>query len=111
MVAEVRESQSPAGHQRWGLRLEITMADDDQFVGRTACWDTIHWSERGQARARYILNKLGINTPNQMETYQARDILFREALVTIITEEIEDPILGIRRQTNRIPFAGWKTCP
>ena len=55
-VAEVRESESPAGHTRWGLRWEVAQGD---FIGKTACWDSLHWSERGMPRAKYVLQVLG----------------------------------------------------
>ena len=58
LIAEVRESESPAGHTRWGLRWEVA---NGEYVGKTACWDSLHWSERGMPRAKYLLNTLGID--------------------------------------------------
>ncbi len=39
-AVEVRESDSPAGHIRWGIRWEVVSGE---FQGRTACWDSLHW--------------------------------------------------------------------
>lgn len=103
-VVEVRESDSPAGHKRWGLRWEVVEGD---FVGRTACWDSLHWSDRGLARAKYVLQVLGLDTGGelQVEPSDLEDLL---AWVSCASEEREDPVTGIRRLTNRVPFAGYK---
>lgn len=103
-VAEVRESDSPAGHRRWGLRWEVVQGD---FVGRTACWDSLHWSERGLPRAKYVLQVLGLDAAGRVEVRPA-DLEGREAWVVCAAEEREDPVTGIRRLMNRVPFAGYK---
>ena len=103
-VAEVRVSQSPAGHTRWGLRWEVVGGD---FAGRTACWDSLHWTERGLPRAKFVLKVLGfaVSEPVDME---AKDLEGREALVACQPEEREDPVTGSRRIMNRVPFAGYR---
>lgn len=104
-LAEVRESESPAGHRRWGLRWEVVQGD---YIGRTACWDSLHWSERGLARAKYVLQVLGFDTAGAVEV-EPTDLEKREALVICASEEREDPVTGIRRLMNRVPFAGYKS--
>ena len=63
-VSEVRESISPAGHARWGLRWEVV---EGEWSGRTACWDSLHFSERGLARARFVLRVLGFAADGKLD--------------------------------------------
>ena len=102
-VAEVRESQSPAGHTRWGIRWEVLSGD---WQGRTACWDSIHWSERSLPRAKYVLQTLGIPVEGAAEL-DPETLVDCQALVTVVPEEREDPVTGVRRLLNRVPFAGY----
>ncbi len=102
-VAEVRESLSPAGHTRWGIRWEVTKGE---FQGRTACWDSLHWSERGLPRVKFVLQVLGIAADGELQISpdELSDI---EAIVEVRPEEREDPITGVRRLQNRVPFTGY----
>jgi len=103
-VAEVRESESPAGHTRWGLRWEVAQGD---FIGKTACWDSLHWSERGMPRAKYVLQVLGFETEGPVEVLPGQ-LEGRCSMVACEAEEREDPVTGIRRLMNRVPFAGYQ---
>jgi len=102
-VAEVRESRSPAGHMRWGIRWEVLTGD---WEGRTACWDSLHWSDRSLPRAKYVLQTLGVPAEGVTDL-EASALVGLKALVTITPEEREDPVTGVRRLTNRVPFAGY----
>ncbi|KAA3609514.1 MAG: hypothetical protein DWQ01_09285 [Planctomycetota bacterium] len=106
-VAEVRVSTSPSGHLRWGLRWEVVQGE---FQGRTACWDSLHWTERGLSRAKYVLKVLGFEAEGQMEL-EAGELENRQALVVCVPEEREDPVSGIRRLMNRVPFSGYRALP
>ncbi len=106
-AAEIRESESPAGHTRWGIRWEIAHGD---FQGRTACWDSLHWSERGLPRVKFVLQTLGFDTEGEMEL-SPQAIEGMEAMVQVQPEEREDPVTGIRRIQNRVPFAGYSPAP
>lgn len=103
-VAEVRVSQSPAGHTRWGIRWEVTQGP---FVGRTACWDSLHWTERGLPRAKFVLKILGFDVSGSLDV-EANHLEGRAALVQCASEERDDPITGSRRVVNRVPFTGYK---
>lgn len=103
-IAEVRETRSAAGHLRWGLRWEV---DHGEWQGRTACWDSLHWSERGMARAKFVLQVLGFPVGGKLEL-EPQQLVGRRALVLVQPEEREDPISGIRRLTNRVPFTGYQ---
>jgi len=102
-VAEVRESQSPAGHIRWGLRWEVIQGE---WQGRTACWDSLHWSERGLPRVKFVLKTLGQLGDGKADI-QPTELQGCKALVTVTHQERDDPTSGIRRLTNRVPFAGY----
>lgn len=106
-VVEVRESQSPAGHTRWGLRWEVVRGD---WVGRTACWDSLHWSERGLPRVKFVLQMLGVDVEGTKEL-KPEQLNGLEATVLVQPEEREDPVTGIRRMMNRVPFAGYAPVP
>lgn len=106
-VAEVRESTSPAGHTRWGLRWEVTQGE---WRGRTACWDSLHFSERGLARARFVLRVLGFAADGPLDL-QPDDLVGRAALVTVTPEVREDPVQGTKRKMNRVPFTGYAPPP
>jgi hypothetical protein len=106
-AVEVSESDSPAGHIRWGMRWEIVSGD---FKGRTACWDSLHWSERGLPRVKFVLQMLGLKAEGPLDL-QTDDIVGREALVEIVPEEREDPVSGVRRLMNRVPYAGYAPAP
>ena len=103
-IIEVRESRSPAGHVRWGMRWEVLRGD---WQGRTACWDSLHWSERGLPRLKYVLRILGFDVTGELAV-KATDLEGRSALVVCTSEEREDPVSGIRRLLNRVPFAGYR---
>lgn len=107
VIAEVRESTSPAGHSRWGVRWEVTQGE---WQGRTACWDSLHFSERGLARARYVLRVLGFPAEGTIEL-QPQQLLGRRARVTVHPEEREDPVTGVKRRLNRVPFTGYAPLP
>lgn len=106
-VAEVRESQSPAGHIRWGLRWEVMQGE---WQGRTACWDSLHWSERGLPRVKFVLKTLGCLGDGRADL-QPKELEAKCALVTVIHEERDDPVSGIRRISNKVPFAGYAAAP
>ena len=104
-ISEIRESKSPAGHSRWGIRWEVCHGE---WQGRTACWDSLHWSERGLPRAKFLLGLLGFEIQGPLEI-DARQLEGKQALVTVVSEEREDPVTGIRRLRNRVPYSGYGT--
>jgi len=106
-VAEVRESRSPAGHLRWGLRWEVVRGD---WAGRTAAWDSLHWSERGLPRVKFALKMLGLDVESTKELAPTA-LNGREAVVEVRPEEREDSVTGIRRVSNRVPYAGYAPMP
>jgi len=106
-VAEVRESTSPAGHQRWGLRWEGVRGDERE---RTICWDSLHFSERGLARAQFVLRVLGFDADGAVDL-RPEQLLNRQALVTVAPEERTDPVTQTVRKQMRVPFTGYAPVP
>ncbi len=106
-VVEVRESRSPAGHVRWGLRWEV---DAGEWQGRTACWDSLHWSERGMPRAKFVLQVLGFPVGGKLDI-QPQELMGLKAFVVVQPEEREDAATGVRRLVNRVPFTGYGPAP
>jgi uncharacterized protein DUF669 len=102
-ITEVRESQSPAGHTRWGMRWEVMTGE---WQGRTACWDSLHWSERGLPRVKFVLQILGLESDGQIDVCPSA-LQGLRALVTVVPEEREDPVTGVRRLSNRVPYSGY----
>lgn len=106
-IAEVRETRSAAGHLRWGLRWEV---DQGEWQGRTACWDSLHFSERGLPRAKFVLQVLGFPVGGTLDL-EPQALVDRRALVQVQPEEREDAVTGIRRLMNRVPFTGYAALP
>lgn len=106
-IAEVRETRSAAGHLRWGLRWEV---DHGEWQGRTACWDSLHFSERGMPRAKFVLQVLGFPVGGTLDL-EPQQLVGRRAMVLVQPEEREDPVSGIRRLSNRVPFTGYAALP
>jgi hypothetical protein len=89
------------------MRWEVVVGE---YKGRTACWDSLHWSERGLPRVKFVLKTLGLKAEGPLDL-QTDDIVGREALVEVAPEEREDPVSGVRRLMNRVPFAGYAPAP
>ena len=106
-IADARESRSPAGHVRWGLRWEVVHGE---WAGRTACWDSLHWSERGLPRVKFVLQMLGYPVDGPLDL-RPDQLLDRVAVVLVQPEEREDPATGVRRVANRVPYAGYGPAP
>ena len=66
----------------------------------------MHWSERGLPRAKFLLGFLGFEIQGPLEI-DARQLEGKQALVTVVIEEREDPVTGIRRLRNRVPYSGY----
>ena len=81
---------------------------DGDFAGRTAAWDGLNWSERGMQRVKYVLDKLGFDVDGELEL-QPDDLLGRQVLVSVLTEEREDPLTGIRQVRMRVPYMGYES--
>lgn len=102
-IAEVRESRGRSGAEHWGLRLEVL---DGDWVGKTASWDWLVWSERGIPRVKRVLRALGLEVEGVLEI-GPQDLVGLKACVQVGVEEREDPQTGRRTVRNRIPYDGY----
>ena len=103
-VGEIRRGQTRAGDERWSIRLVVA---EGQHVGKQAAWDSLVFSARGRARARLILQALGLRVAGKVEL-EPEALTNREALgqgllelVEGLTEVVEE-ILG-RLDAHREP--------
>ena len=103
-IAEVRETETRDGDPRWALRLEVA---EGEYAGRTAAWDGLVWSERGLRRVKSVLEALGFDIEGSLEVAPA-ELVGRRAMVQLQNNEWEDPVTGIRQQSLRVPFLGFR---
>ena len=102
-VEEVRPGVTRAGDERWSLRLVVA---EGQHVGKQAAWDGLVFSTRGRARARAVLQALGMPTRGKVEISPA-DLEGRTALVAIRPTEYESPVGNVVRR-NEVPYDGYR---
>ena len=99
-IAEVRTGATRAGDERWSLRLVVA---EGQHVGKQAAWDSLVFSTRGRARARMVLQALGMDR-NPVEPH---DLEGKQALVEIRPTEYQTAGGEIVRR-NEVPYDGWR---
>lgn len=102
-VAEVRAGTTRAGDERWSLRLVVA---EGRHVGRQAAWDSLVFSSRGRARARAVLQALGLPAVGKVEL-QPADIEGRQALVEVRPSEYESAGGQVVRR-NEVPYDGYR---
>jgi hypothetical protein len=102
-IAEVREGRARDGSVRWSFRLEVI---DGEYVGRTAAWDSLTWSERGVYRVKKILEAFGLDVRGELEV-ESKDLVDLQARVKVEPEEREDPLTGRRQVRMRVPYIGY----
>ena len=102
-IAEVRDGRSKDGSARWTFRLEVIEGD---YIGRTAAWDSLTWSERGIFRVKKVLEALGLDVRGELEI-EPIDLVNLTALVQVAPEEREDPLTGRRQVRMRVPYLGY----
>ena len=102
-IAEVREGRARDGSVRWSFRLEVVEGD---WVGRTAAWDSLTWSERGVYRVKKVFEALGIDVSGELDI-DAQDLVDLRAQVKVEPEEREDPLTGRRQVRMRVPYLGY----
>ncbi len=102
-IAEVREGRARDGSVRWTFRLEVI---DGDWVGRTAAWDSITWSERGVYRVKKVLEAFGLDVRGEVDI-EPNDLVNLRAQVRVEPEEREDPLTGRRQVRMRVPYLGY----
>lgn len=102
-ITEIRPGTTRAGDERWSLRLVVAAG---QHVGKQAAWDSLVFSTRGRARARIVLQALGLPTSGKVQIEPA-DLEGRQALVEIRPAEYQSPNGDLVRR-NEVPYDGYR---
>ncbi len=105
-VAEIRPGITRAGDERWSLRLVVA---EGQHVGKQAAWDSLVFSTRGRARARMVLQALGLPASGKVQI-EPGDLEGRQALVDIRPAEYQSPG-GVVVRRNEVPYDGFRPLP
>lgn len=105
-VAEVRPGATRAGDERWSLRLVVA---EGQHVGKQAAWDSLVFSTRGRARARLVLQALGLPAAGKVQI-EPGDLEGRTALVEVRPAEYQSPAGDVVRR-NEVPYDGFRPVP
>jgi hypothetical protein len=102
-IAEIRQGTTRAGDERWSLRLVVA---EGQHVGKQAAWDSLVFSSRGRARARMVLQALGLPASGKVQI-EPSDLEGRTALVEIRPAEYQSPAGEVVRR-NEVPYDGFR---
>ena len=102
-ITEIRPGSTRAGDERWSLRLVVA---EGQHVGKQAAWDSLVFSTRGRARARMVLQALGLPASGKVQIEPA-DLEGRAALVEIRPAEYQTPSGEVVRR-NEVPYDGFR---
>ncbi len=102
-ITEIRPGTTRAGDERWSLRLVVA---EGQHVGKQAAWDSLVFSARGRARARMVLQALGLPATGKVQIEPA-DLEGRTALVEIRPAEYQSPSGDVVRR-NEVPYDGYR---
>lgn len=102
-VAEVRPGTTRAGDERWSLRLVVA---EGQHIGKQAAWDSLVFSARGRARARIVLQALGLPASGKV-SIEPGDLEGRLALVEVRPAEYQSPAGEVVRR-NEVPYDGFR---
>lgn len=105
-VAEVRTGTTRAGDERWSMRLVVA---EGQHIGKQAAWDSLVFSSRGRARARSVLQALGLPAAGKVQLEPA-DLEGRTALVEVRPAEYQGPSGDVVRR-NEVPYDGFRAVP
>jgi len=105
-VAEVRTGTTRAGDERWSMRLVV---EEGQHVGKQAAWDSLVFSTRGRARARMVLQALGLPASGKVQV-EPGDLDGRTALVEVRPAEYQNQAGEVVRR-NEVPYDGFRAVP
>ncbi len=105
-VAEIRTGTTRAGDERWSMRLVVA---EGQHIGKQAAWDSLVFSTRGRARARMVLQALGLPSAGKVQIEPA-DLEGRTALVEVRPAEYQGPSGDVVRR-NEVPYDGFRAVP
>jgi hypothetical protein len=102
-IAEVRPGTNRSGDERWSLRLVVA---EGVHVGKMAAWDSLVFSTRGKARARMVLQALGLPSAGRVQI-EPIDLEGREAMVEVRPATYQSPG-GDSITRNEVPYDGFR---
>lgn len=102
-IGEVRPGTTRAGDERWSLRLVVA---EGQHTGKQAAWDSLVFSTRGRARARLVLQALGLPASGRVQI-EPGDLEGRSAFVEVRPAEYQGPGGELVRR-NEVPYDGYR---
>lgn len=102
-ITDVRCGMTRAGDERWSLRLVVA---EGQHIGKQAAWDNLVFSARGRARARKVLQALGLPSEGKVQIEPA-DLEGRTAIVDVRPAEYQSPSGQVVRR-NEVPYDGFR---
>lgn len=105
-IAEIRPGTTRNGDERWALRLVVA---EGQHVGKQAAWDSLVFSARGRARARLVMQAIGLPAKGRVEIEPA-DLENRTALVEVRPAEYQNSAGNLVRR-NEVPYEGYRAVP
>jgi len=108
IITDARESESPAGDTRWGIRLEVDQPES--LYHERSFWDSLNWSVRGRERVGFVLRRI-FDVSNDEPLVLDIDpsaLMGRHVSVEVTREEAIDPVTGVRRLHNRVLFHGYR---
>lgn len=105
-IAEVRCGSTRGGDERWSLRLVVA---EGVHVGKQAAWDSLVFSQRGRARARIVMQALGLPASGKVNI-EPKDLEGRAALVEIRPSEYQNSA-GEMIRRNEVPYDGYRALP
>lgn len=105
-IEEVRSGTTRAGDERWSMKLVVA---EGQHVGKQAAWDSLVFSTRGRARARLVLQALGLPASGRVQI-EPHDLEGRHALVEVRPAEYQSPSGDVVRR-NEVPYDGFRAAP
>ncbi|MBL8726733.1 MAG: hypothetical protein JNK49_22015 [Planctomycetes bacterium] len=105
-IGEVRPGTTRAGDERWSLRLVVA---EGQHTGKQAAWDSLVFSARGRARARLVLQALGLPSSGRVQI-EPGDLEGRQAFVEVRPAEYQGPGGELVRR-NEVPYDGYRAVP
>jgi hypothetical protein len=102
-IAEIRPGTTRAGDDQ---AQRPSLVAEGQHVGKQAAWDSLVFSPRGRARARVVLQALGLPATGKV-TIEPKDLEGRQALVDIRPAEYQAPSGDVVRR-NEVPYDGYR---
>ncbi|PIE22382.1 MAG: hypothetical protein CSA62_12810 [Planctomycetota bacterium] len=101
-IEDARTRYTRAGDRLWALKWVV---DEGPQCGRLAAWDNVVFSLRAAARARRVLEALGLPSRGKVRL-GAQDFIGRRAVLEIQVGGFEHPASGVFVRRNEVTYDG-----